>query len=303
MPHFPRVPTRVVGQVTFNTLRYEFVNSPDNAIDLTYVIYHENHNKCCSFTGTGELKSEPLSIFPFSTKFVTCKGRHLHIPKPSLEVSKNESLYSGRDIPNIRYANEIKDKGHSKQSDVNRQEYTILDSSGQNAEEDNDNLGLTFLTAKTIDEFEERLVQLHKLYVRETKRFLRQLELSQTREEVQQSIQSVFIPVRSQGKCCPMIQSEQDNQQQNPSQDLDRFLPESRGKQSRQSEQYPIPRHECPSQRTRDQVEMDAQITPILQAEDQTKEQCQNSQRDRQVSHSIQAPHRQNGQYLQIGKV
>ena len=34
--HFPRVPTRIVGQVTFNTQRqrYEFANSLDNTIEI-----------------------------------------------------------------------------------------------------------------------------------------------------------------------------------------------------------------------------------------------------------------------------
>ena len=69
---------------------------------------------------------------------------------------------------------------------------------------------------------------------------------------------------------------EQDNHPQNPRWDLGRFLPESRVNQPRQSEQYPIPRQECPSQRIREQKEMDAQITCRLQVEEQSKEQCQN---------------------------
>ena len=164
--------------------------------DLSSVIYHENkHNKCYFFTDTGELMSAPLSTFPFRTKIVICKDRHLHIPKPKLEVAKNESLHSRTDTPNISYVNEGKDKVHSKQSDMNRQEYQTLDSRGQNAEEDNDYLGLSFPAAKTIDKFEERLELLQKLYVRETRRFQRQLELSHTREEVQHSTQSAFTPV------------------------------------------------------------------------------------------------------------
>ena len=44
LPCYPRVPTRILGQVTFNTYRqwYEFVDSPGTEIDLSYV----NHNKC-----------------------------------------------------------------------------------------------------------------------------------------------------------------------------------------------------------------------------------------------------------------
>ena len=44
--HFPNKPTGIVGQVTFNTQRqkYKLDSSPYNTIDLSYVIYHENHN-------------------------------------------------------------------------------------------------------------------------------------------------------------------------------------------------------------------------------------------------------------------
>ena len=45
---------------------------------------------------------------------------------------------------------------------MNRQEFTISDSVRQNTEEDNDNLGLSLLPAKTINEFEERLEKLQK---------------------------------------------------------------------------------------------------------------------------------------------
>ena len=43
-------------------------------------------------------------------------------------------------------------------------------------EEDNDDLGLSLPAAKTIDEFEERLDWFLKLYVREARRSLNQLE-------------------------------------------------------------------------------------------------------------------------------
>ena len=84
-----------------------FVDSPDNAIDLSYVVCHENHNKYYFFTDTGELKSAPFSTFPICTKVIICKDKHLHIPMLKLEGSR-------RDTPNIRYANEDKDKVHSK---------------------------------------------------------------------------------------------------------------------------------------------------------------------------------------------
>ena len=111
------------------------------------------------------------------------------------------------------------------------------------------------------------------------------------------------MPLKSQGKCYPRVLFEQYNQPQNPRQDLGRFLPENRGNQPRQREQYPIPKQECPSQRIRDPVEMDAQIAHTLQAEEQAKEQCQSFQRDRQVSQLAEIPHRQNIQHLKMGYI
>ena len=151
--HFPRVPTKLLGQVTFNTWRYNFVNSPGNAIDLSYLIYHKHHNKCYFFTDTGKLNSAPLSTFPFKTKFVICKDRHLHITKHKLEVSEHESLHNGRDTPNIRYANESKGKIHSRQCKTNRQEVKASDSKGWKVEEEDDDLGLSLSAAKTFDQF------------------------------------------------------------------------------------------------------------------------------------------------------
>ena len=116
-----------------------------------------------------------------------------------------KNLHSEGDIPNLRYANEGKDKVHPKQGDKNRQEVTTLDSKGKNVEEDDDDLGLSLPVAKTFDEFEERLEQLQKLYFKEARRFQRQLKLSQIREEVHHSTQSAFTPVRLQDECYPRI--------------------------------------------------------------------------------------------------
>ena len=71
-----------MGQVIFNTGRqiYEFVDSPGAEIDLSYLIYHENNNKCYFFADTSELMSAPLSYLPFTMKFVICKDRHLQMP-------------------------------------------------------------------------------------------------------------------------------------------------------------------------------------------------------------------------------
>ena len=69
LPHFPRVLTRIVGQVIFNTNRqwYEFVDSPGTAVNLTNAIYHENYNKCYFFTNISEFRSGAISNFLSST--------------------------------------------------------------------------------------------------------------------------------------------------------------------------------------------------------------------------------------------
>ena len=64
---------------------------PGTAIDLSYVIHHEDHKKCHFISDTSELRSALLSTFPFSTKFLIYKYRHLHIPNPKLDNSEDES--------------------------------------------------------------------------------------------------------------------------------------------------------------------------------------------------------------------
>ena len=48
LPHFLRVPTRIVGEVPFNSQRqnYEFVDRHGAEINVSYVTYCEHHNKC-----------------------------------------------------------------------------------------------------------------------------------------------------------------------------------------------------------------------------------------------------------------
>ena len=77
----------------------------------------------------------------------------------------------------------LEDRIHSKQNDKNQKIFTYQDSREQDAE-DNHDLGLSSLEVKTVDTFNERLEQLQRLFIREAKRSQRQLELSQTREEV-----------------------------------------------------------------------------------------------------------------------
>ena len=70
--HFPTVPYGFVGEVTINTQRqgYEFVDKSCAELDLSFVIYDDNHNKYYYFTDTAELRLVPLSTFPFATRFV-----------------------------------------------------------------------------------------------------------------------------------------------------------------------------------------------------------------------------------------
>ena len=107
--HFPRVPSRIVGQVTFNTerQRYESVDSPGTLIDLTYVIYHENHSKCYFFTDMSGLKLAPFLLF-LLVQNVVGKDMHLHSPKNKVEISENENINSGINTPNIESVNERK---------------------------------------------------------------------------------------------------------------------------------------------------------------------------------------------------
>ena len=52
-----------------------------------------------------------------------------------------------------------------------------------------------------------------------------------------------------------------------------------------------FPDKDCPTQRIRDQVEMNAQIAYRLQAEEQSKDQCQSFQTYRQASVSPSPSH------------
>ena len=76
------------------------------------------------------------------------ENRYLHISKPKLEISDDESLNSQINTPNISNANLGKDRFHSEQCDMNTQEFTTLDSKGRDGEEGNDDLGLSLLSAK-----------------------------------------------------------------------------------------------------------------------------------------------------------
>ena len=108
-------------------------------------------------------------------------------------MSEEEASIVGFNTSNIRFANEGKDRVHSKWSDMIKQEFTIMEIREKRAEEHNDYLGFSLLTSKTVGEFEERLEWLQRLYVREAKRFQGQLELSKTREKVQQYSVCIYM--------------------------------------------------------------------------------------------------------------
>ena len=68
LPHFIRVCTRIMGEITFNTKSQRFIDRHGAEMGLSYVIHQENPNKCYYFIDTSELRSEPLASFPLSYK-------------------------------------------------------------------------------------------------------------------------------------------------------------------------------------------------------------------------------------------
>ena len=67
-------------------------------------------------------------------------------------------------------------------------------------DEDDNDLGLSLSTGKTTHKFEEGLDTLQQLYIRESCRIKRQMQLFETREEMQHSDNSTFTPVRPHGE-------------------------------------------------------------------------------------------------------
>ena len=61
-------------------------------IYASFVIYHENHNKCYYFTDTSELWSAPSCYFSIWYQFVLCKDRHLYISHSRLQNVNTNSL-------------------------------------------------------------------------------------------------------------------------------------------------------------------------------------------------------------------
>ena len=78
-----------------------------------------------------------------------------------------------------------------------------------------------------------------------------------------------------QSEYCPGVLFEQDSQSQKSGKELCGFLSEKRGDQFRQKFPCQIPRQEYSSERIREHVEMDAQISYRLQVEEQVKGQWQ----------------------------
>ena len=81
---------------------------------------------------------------------VICKEKASTYSKAPVEVFKNESLYSGRETPNIRYANEGEGKSIQDRLKLIDQEVTTLNSRGGNIEEDINDLGLPLPAAKPL---------------------------------------------------------------------------------------------------------------------------------------------------------
>ena len=179
LPHFPRVPTRIVGHVTFNMQRQcnEFVDSSGTEL-IYHLLYIMKTNKCCFFIDTSELKSASLSTFPFKAKFVVCKDRHIHIPKPNVEISDDEIPSREPGIlaatTNTRGVCKCKDRALAKKSyQYNKRDFKPLDRRGGDFDEDSDALGSSLPVVKIAGEFEERLDSLQRLYVWEASRFQR----------------------------------------------------------------------------------------------------------------------------------
>ena len=82
LSHLPLFP-KSAGEMIFNTSKrnYEFVNGSGIYNDASFVTYHNTHNKCHFMIGGSQLISAPLSSWTFSTKFVVCRDRQLHVPR------------------------------------------------------------------------------------------------------------------------------------------------------------------------------------------------------------------------------
>ena len=65
---------------------------------------------------------------------------------------------------------------------------------------------------KSLHAFQGQLGQLHQSYIRKACRLWRQLELAQTRGEIQLSGNSTFTPIRPQKEFSPRVVSKQSGQ-------------------------------------------------------------------------------------------
>ena len=111
-----------------------------------------------------------------------------------------------------------------------------------------------------------------------------------------------FMADTAQGECCPRVLFEQDSQAQDPREDPCRFLPENRGDQPVQSENYPILRQECPSQRIRNQRGMLKLLIGYRQ-KNKLRNNAEMCKTVMYVNQSVKVPHRQNRQHASLGQV
>ena len=55
-------------------------------MNFLFIVYHENYNKCYCFMDTCE-----LATFPFDTKLVLCRGKHLCIPSLKIQPVRKKT--------------------------------------------------------------------------------------------------------------------------------------------------------------------------------------------------------------------
>ena len=105
------------------------------------------------------MKSTPSS-FPFDTKFVIYKDRHLHIPKPNFVTSEDKSPSSEVSVLTItqmtKDVDESEDRVPSEKSNQNnKRKPKLSDNMIRDRNGDNNDLNLSLPAVKTISVFEE----------------------------------------------------------------------------------------------------------------------------------------------------
>ena len=92
LPHFSKVPTRFVCEVTFNTERqsYEFMDRPGTELDMSVInIMKTTINGTILWIQVN--LNQYLFTFPFDTKLVLCRDRHLQILSLKIPISEEKN--------------------------------------------------------------------------------------------------------------------------------------------------------------------------------------------------------------------